>query len=308
MPYLDRPDGHRIYYEVHGSPDGKPAVVLHGGPGGGLQRSALRFFDLRRWRVVLFDQRGCGKSFPVGPKGTAGLRNNTTPHLVEDIEALRHIILGDDTKPWTVFGGSWGSTLALAYYAAHPASVAALILRGICLMTRAEQKWLYEAGGAAQVFPAEWAAFTNGGQPQRNYKRLTRSFHRRLRSRDRRTRRQAARQWWDWEAELSHLRPVKDTTPVSAVEDLARLETHYFSHDGFVRSADLLAAARRIPRSVPVWIIQGRYDMVCPAASAFALHEAIPHSRLIVVPDAGHAASESGVGRALRLAVKNLTL
>lgn len=298
MPYLDRPGGHSIYYEVHGAADGRPAVVLHGGPGGGLQRSALRFFELRRWRVVLFDQRGCGRSLP---KGTEGLRNNTTPYLVDDIDALKEAV--GVTDKWVVFGGSWGSTLALAYYAAHPASVAALILRGICLMTREEQRWLYEAGGAAQVFPAEWAAFTRG-HPQRNYRRLTRSFHRRLRSRDRTTRRRAAQQWWGWESALSHLRPVTDTTPAIKAEDIARLETHYFAHDGFVRSSALLAAARRIPSSVPVWIIQGRYDMVCPVASAYALHEAIPHSRLVVVPDAGHAASEPGIVRALKRAVE----
>jgi proline iminopeptidase len=300
MPYLDRPGGHSIYYEVHGAPEGKPAVVLHGGPGGGLQRSALRFFDLRRWRVVLFDQRGCGRSVP---SGTEGLRNNTTPYLVEDIEALRRLTVGE--SPWTVFGGSWGSTLALAYYAAHPTSVAALILRGICLMTREEQRWLYEADGAAQVFPAEWAAFARG-QPQRNYRRLTRSFHRRLRSRDRTTRRRAAQQWWGWESALSHLRPVTDRTPPRVAEDLSRLETHYFAHDGFVRSAALLAAARRIPRTVPVWIIHGRYDMVCPVASAYLLHEAIPHSRLVVVPDAGHAASEPWIARALKRAVREV--
>jgi len=301
MPYLDRPNGHRIYYEVHGAADGKPAVVLHGGPGGGLQRSALRFFDLRRWRVVLFDQRGCGRSTPGG---TPGLQSNTTPHLVGDIHDLRGATVGYQ-NPWTVFGGSWGSTLALAYWAAYPAEVAALILRGICLMSRAEQRWLYEAGGAAQVFPKEWSAFTEGGRlPQRNYKRLTRSYYRRLRSRDRTTRRRAANQWWGWESALSHLRPIPDRTPAATAEDLARLETHYFSHDGFVRSADLLAAANQIPASVPVCIIHGRYDMVCPVASAVALHEAIPHSRLVIVPDAGHAASEPGVARALRAAVR----
>jgi proline iminopeptidase len=141
------------------------------------------------------------------------------------------------------------------------------------------------------------------GQPKRDYRRLTRSFHRRLRSRDRATRRAAAKKWWGWESALSHLRPTVDRTPATTAEDLSRLETHYFAHDGFVRSSALLAAARQIPRTVPVWIIQGRYDMVCPADSAYMLHEAIPHSRLVVVPDAGHASSEPGIARALRLAV-----
>lgn len=298
MPYLERPGAHSIYYEIHGAADGKPAVILHGGPGGGLQRSALRFFDLRRWRVVLFDQRGCGKSLP---RGTEGLKNNTTADLVADIEGLREVVM-DGPQQWTVFGGSWGTTLALAYYAKHPTSVAALILRGVCLMSRAEQRWLYEADGTALVYPTEWAAFSKG-LPQRSYRRLTRTFARRLRSHDRQTRRAAAKQWWGWESVLSHLRPMPDRTPVSKVEDIARLETHYFSHDGFVSSASLLAAARRIPASVPVWIVHGRYDMVCPVSSAITLHAAIPHSRLVIVPDAGHAASEPGIERALRRAV-----
>lgn len=298
MPFLERPDGHRIYYEVHGVGK-RPAVVLHGGPGGGLQRSVLRFFDLRRWQVVLFDQRGCGRS---QPGGIQGLKNNTTPHLVRDIEALRLAIVGG---PWTVFGGSWGTTLALAYIARYPKAVAAMILRGVCLMTAAEQRWLYEECGAANIFPVEWSALTEGGRlPQRSYRRLTRTYHMRLASRDRRTRRRAAKQWWGWESALSHLRPVRDRTPATRVEDLARLETHYFSHDGFVRSADLLAAARRIPATVPVWIVHGRYDMVCPVSSAIALHQAIPHSRLTIVPDAGHAASEPGIAAALHDAVR----
>jgi proline iminopeptidase len=306
MPFLEVSDGHRLYYEIHGAPEGKPAVVLHGGPGGGLQRSVLKTFDLHRWRVVLFDQRGCGRS---QPGGVAGLRANTTRHLMRDIEALRHVTLGDRIRPWTVFGGSWGSTLALAYYAAFPHAVAALVLRGICLMSREEQRWLYESGGASQVFPEEWRRFTagtTGGSDQRNYRRLTRTFHRRLRSRDRATRRRAARQWWGWESALSFLRPRPDDTPAAKAEDLARLETHYFAHDAWLRPGALLAAARRIPASVPIRIVQGRYDMVCPVASAVALHRAIPHSLLTIVPDAGHAASEPGIAAALKAAVREI--
>jgi proline iminopeptidase len=304
MPFLKVSDGHRIYYQVHGAEGGRPAVVLHGGPGGGLTRGVLRNFDLTRWRVVLFDQRGCGRS---QPGGVAGLQNNTTPHLVRDIEALRHRVFGESPPPWTVFGGSWGSTLALAYWAAYPSAVAAMILRGICLMSRAEQRWLYEEGGASQVYPEQWRAFTEGGRlPTRNYRRLTRSYARRLRSRDRRTQRRAAARWWGWESALSFLRPRRDDTSPAEAADLARLETHYFMHDGFVRSSTLLAAARRIPPSVPVWIVQGRYDMVCPVASAAALHATIPHSRLVIVPDAGHAASEPGIAVALKEAVASL--
>jgi proline iminopeptidase len=288
-------DGHEIYWEEHGAADGRPAVVLHGGPGGGLQRSVLRFFDLRRWRVVLFDQRGCGRSTPY-----LSLHANTTWHLVADIEALRSHL---GISRWLVFGGSWGSTLALAYTSRHPRSVTGLILRGIFLGQSWETKWLYEEGGASLLQPAEWERFVAGAGAdcRRSDKRLTACYRRRLTSRNRATRKAAARAWWHWEHVLSSVEPKPDRTPPKAVAALSVLENHYFIHNCWLRPGELLAAARRI--RVPVTIIQGELDLVCPPAAAHALAKAIPHARLIMVPGAGHSAAEPGIARALQKAV-----
>lgn len=294
MPYLPVGEGHTIYYEEHGNPAGRPVVVLHGGPGSGLQRSVLSFFDLDWWRVILYDQRGCGRSTPRAP---SGLHTNTSWHLVRDLEKLRTAV--GVTGPWTVFGGSWGSTLALAYASKHPKSIAQLILRGIFLGEPWETAWLYEEGGASQIYPREWEKFREGAS-KKTAKNLTRAYHRRLANR--KTRRAAARAWWDWEHKLSFIqRPQKDRTPIAAVEDLAILENHYFTHNCWLRSGQLLRAAQRI--RVPTTIVQGELDLVCPAASAVALHGAMPHSRLVLVPGAGHAASEPSIARALREAV-----
>lgn len=284
MPHLDVGDGHTLYYEVHGS--GKPAVVLHGGPGGGLQRQVLRFFNLRRWRVILFDQRGCGRSTPSASTD-AGLKANTTWHLVEDIERLRAAV--GITGPWTVFGGSWGSTLALAYAARHPRSCAGLILRGIYLAEPWEAEWLYAEGGASRLEPTEWKRFAGS---RRTRKATLEYYGRRLRSAS--TRKTAAAAWNRWETVLSTL----EKKPVdSAPQSLALLEHHYFSHNCWLKPGQLLAAARRL--RMPVTIVQGRYDLVCPPASAIALHEAIPQSRLILT-QAGHSAMEPATARALR--------
>jgi proline iminopeptidase len=288
--YLDVGDGHRMYYEEHGNPKGSPVVVLHGGPGGGLQRSVLGLFNLKRWRVFVYDQRGCGRSTP-----RLSLTANTTWHLVADIERLREHM---GIARWSVFGGSWGSTLALAYASRHVDHIAALVLRGVCLMEPWENKWLYEEGGASTMFPKEWAAFSRGRR-----RGLVKTYRRALRNR--RTRRAAAKAWWGWEAALSTLRPSVDKTPIKQVEDLATFENHYFSHNAWIRPGELLKAARRIPSSIPVHIVQGRYDMVCPATSAFALADAIPHARLTVTI-AGHAASEPETAAALRAATDSL--
>lgn len=299
MPYLDVGDGHRIYYEVHGAPDGKPAIVLHGGPGGGLQRATLRFFNLRKWRVVLFDQRGCGRSTPSAATA-AGLKANTTWHLVEDIERLRAAVgvtgplhpQGRGGRPWTVFGGSWGSTLAIAYAARHPQSCAALILRGIYLAEPWEADWLYAEGGASCLEPIEWKRFAG---PRRTRKATLEYYGRRLRSAS--TRKAAAAAWNRWETVLSTL----EKKPVgSAPQSLALLEHHYFSHNCWLKPGQLLAAARRF--RMPVTIVQGRYDLVCPPASAVALHEAIPQSRLVLT-QAGHSAADPATALALRAAV-----
>lgn len=292
---LDVGDGHTLYYEEHGAADGQPAVVLHGGPGGGLQRSVLEHFDLRRWRVFLYDQRGCGRSTPY-----LETRANTTAHLVADIERLRAHV---GVERWVVFGGSWGSTLALAY-AATPAgrrAISGLILRGICLMAPWEQRWLYEEGGASRIHPEAWAAFV---RPVRRVRGKNKTHAYRTLLRNRRTRRAAARAWWNWESALSTLRPRRDTTTEATVVSLAVLENHYFHHNAWITAEYLLRGARRLSKRIPVTIIQGRYDLVCPPAAAVALASAVPHAKLVMVPDAGHSATEPGIAHALTAAVR----
>jgi proline iminopeptidase len=301
MPHLDVTGGHRIYYEIHGPADGRPAVLLHGGPGGGFRRAALKAFDLTKWRVVAFDQRGCGYSTP-----RLQLNHNTTWDLVADIEALRRLTVGE-TTPWTVFGGSWGSTLALAYWSRYPASVAALVLRGVCLLEPWEQRWLYTEEGAARIAPEEWRLFAKAGRLRRGTTAAatTRRYRSLFRSRTRR--RQAIDAWFRWEERISQLKPSKsyESTPTER-EELAVLEAHYFAHNAWLKPGQLLAAARRIPRSVPVYIVQGRYDLVCPAASAIAVARAVPHSHLQIVDTAGHSSGEPGIAKGLRAATDAL--
>jgi len=295
-------DGHVMYYEEHGSPEGKPVVVLHGGPGGGIQRKVLELFNLKKWRVIMYDQRGCGRSTPFG-----STKANTTRHLVADIERLR-LRLGLET--WTLFGGSWGSTLALAYASRHQERVTAMILRGVCLMEPWEQRWLYEEGGASRLYPEAWASFVagagsgSGSGPRSGIKKnLTRAYSRRLRSRNRGTRRNAARAWWSWEAAVSHLRPQLDRTPATSVESLAILENHYFSHNAWIKPGSLVAAARTF--QFPIHIIQGRYDLVCPAASAVAVARAASNAKLVMTI-AGHSTFEPETAKALRAVTDSL--
>ena len=289
--YLPVEDGHTLYYEIHGAAEGKPAVVLHGGPGGGLQRSALRFFDLRKWRVLLFDQRGCGRSRPY-----LSINANTTWDLVRDIEALRTKVAG--VESWMVFGGSWGSTLALAYASRHGDRVSGMVLRGVCLMEPWETEWLYGPAGAARLFPREYAAFAGSSNKRQTAKSLMSSYKHRLQRST--TRRAAARAWWGYEAALSHLKQQRDTTPLRAAQALAVIENHYFINNAWLRPGALLAAARRM--RFPVEIVQGSYDVICPPASAVALAAALPKVRLHLT-QAGHAASEPETARALRAAV-----
>jgi proline iminopeptidase len=294
MPYLSVGDKHKLYYEEHGNPTGRPVVVLHGGPGGGLQRSTLRFFDLGKWHVVLYDQRGCGRSKP-----RLSLHANTTPHLVADIERLREHL---GIKSWTVFGGSWGSTLALAYAIKHRPAVDGLILRGIYLATPCESDWMYkEGGGASWLRPREWKRFAAGCPSVPRGRNLTACYRRRLANR--RTRRAAARAWWDWEASLSAVNPRPDHTPPKQVEELAVLENHYFSHNCWLKPGELLRGAKELG-SVPTTIVQGQLDLVCPPIAAAALAAAMPHARLVLVPGAGHSASEPALAVALKEAVE----
>jgi proline iminopeptidase len=282
-----------VYYEIHGSPQGKPVVVLHGGPGGGIQHSLLKLFDLKRWRVLLFDQRGCGKSTPF-----LSLEKNTTWDLVADIERLRVLL---DVEKWTVYGGSWGSTLALAYASKHMNRVTALVLRGIYLGEPHENAWLYKEGGASELKPLEWARFVKGSGSRKGcligpYRRLLRN---------RRTRKAAAKAWTTWETSISSMKKnlVKDTAKI--MEMVAVLENHYFSHNCWLRSGQLLREAKRIPRSIPVYIVQGAYDLVCPPTSAVRLSKAIRHSHLQLT-HAGHAASEPETAAALKNILRQL--
>jgi proline iminopeptidase len=290
--------GHKIYYEVHGLPQGKPAVVLHGGPGGGLQRSLLQLFDLKKWRVLMFDQRGCGRSKPF-----LSLERNTTWDLVADIEALRSVL---DVEQWTVFGGSWGSTLALAYASKHMERVAALVLRGIYLGAPSENEWLYSEGGASELKPKEWAKFvraSGSGSPSATRKSLIPTYRRLLANR--RTRKAAAAAWSNWETSISTLKPQKDLATPREKEALAVLENHYFSHGCWLRPGYLLRAAKRIPQSVPTIIVQGTYDLVCPPVSAVALAKAVRHSELHMT-HAGHASLEPETAAALKKALHSL--
>lgn len=285
--YLEVGDGHELWYEVSGNPDGKPVVFLHGGPGGGCTPKMRQFFDSRAYRIVLFDQRGAGKSRPH-----ASLEANTTWHLVADIERLReHLRI----ERWQVFGGSWGSTLALAYAQAHPERVTELVLRGIFLLRKKEIDWFYQQG-ASELFPDLWQDFI-APIPEDERHDLLHAYHKRLTADDERTRITAAKAWSVWEGSTSTLLPsaeVRKTFEEDRIAlAMARIECHYFVHGGFMEDGRLLADVGRI-RHIPAVIVQGRYDVVCPAVSAFELSRAWPEADLRIVPDAGHAAFEPG--------------
>lgn len=285
---------HTLYYEQCGNPQGKPVVFLHGGPGGGLADDYRRFFDPAAYRVVLFDQRGSGKSTPY-----AELRENTTWDLVADIEKLReHLGIAN----WAVFGGSWGSTLALAYAQTHPERVKALVLRGIFLVRKVELDWFYQQGGANAVFPDFFEDFVNF-IPEAERGDLMRAYYERLTSADEAVRFEAARRWSVWEGSTSKLFPDRNLiemfgAPEKAVA-LARIECHYFLNNCFFESENYLLENVEKIRHIPAVIVQGRYDMVCPMMSAWALHKAYPEAELVIVPDAGHSAYEKGISAAL---------
>jgi proline iminopeptidase len=284
---------HTLYYEECGNPSGKPVLFLHGGPGGGTEPKHRRFFDPDAWRIVLFDQRGCGKSTPH-----ASLEENTTGHLVEDIERLRRHL---GIERWTLFGGSWGSTLALAYAETHPGRVTELVLRGIFLLRKWEIAWFYQEG-ANRLFPEAWEDYLAPIPPEERGDLLS-AYYRRLTGPDPALRQRAARAWSMWEGRTSTLLPNPELIARTAGADFslafARIECHYFVHGAFFeRENQLLEDLVRI-RHLPSVIIQGRYDVVCPMQSAFELHRAWPGSRLVIVPDAGHSANEPGITSAL---------
>jgi proline iminopeptidase len=284
---------HELYWEQSGNPDGKGVVFLHGGPGGGTEPRHRRFFDPRAYRIVLFDQRGCGRSVPH-----ASLHDNTTWHLVEDIERLREH-LGIDR--WQVFGGSWGSTLGLAYAQAHPDRVTELVLRGIFTFMPDEVDWFYRAGTKV-LYPDAYAEFIEALPPEERDDPIV-NYHRRLTSDDPQVRRRAARAWSRWECKVATLLPDDDLLahcddPTFSLA-FARIEAHYFVNGGFfTRPNQLLDDVHKV-RSIPSVIVHGRYDVICPVRNAWRLHRAWPESQLVIVPDSGHSANEPGIGAAL---------
>ena len=284
---------HEIYYEEVGNPDGRPIVFIHGGPGGGLEPSHRRYFDPAHYRVVLFDQRGCGQSTPY-----ADLRENTTWDLVADMEKLREHL---NIEQWTLFGGSWGSTLALLYAEAHPQRTLGLILRGIFLCRRKDLAWFYQAG-ASHLFPEVWAEY-EAVIPEGERHDFMAAYYKRLTSDDRAVRLKAARAWSLWEGATSKLIPNQDFIDTFGTdqfaEAFARIECHYFVNGIWMRHDNqILEDVGRI-RHLPCEIVHGRYDVVCPVNQAYDLNQAWPESRLNIVPDAGHSAKEPGILKGL---------
>ncbi len=285
--FLKVDSGHELYYEECGNPNGKPVVFLHGGPGGGCTEGMRRFWNPDVYRIVLFDQRGSGKSTPH-----ANLENNTTWDLVNDIEILRVALQIDR---WQVFGGSWGSTLALAYCQKHPDRVTEIVLRGIFMLRKKEIDWFYQHG-ASEIFPDRWEHYLKP-IPESERGDLLQAYYKRLTSDDSEVRLAAARAWSVWEGTTSTLLPNADIAGAFGETEmalaLARIECHYFVNNGFMDDNQLIRDVDKI-RNIPAVIVQGRYDVVCPAVSAWELSRAWPEADLRIVADAGHAAFEPG--------------
>lgn len=280
---------HEIYVEQSGNPDGVPIVFLHGGPGGGTDPKHRRFFDPAHYRIVLFDQRGCGKSKPA-----AELEENTTWDLVHDIELIRKHL---GFRSWIVFGGSWGSTLALAYAVKHPSRVRGLILRGIFLCRKEEIQWFYQ-NGASNIFPDVWEHYLEP-IPEAERGDLVQAYHRRLTGSDEAIKLAAAKAWSKWEGATSKLHFSQEMVdgfddPKHALE-FARIENHYFVNNAFFESDNFLLENVEKLRQIPGVIVHGRYDVVCPVKNAWDLHRAWPESQIHIVPDAGHSAFEPGI-------------
>ncbi len=284
---------HEIFYEECGNPNGKPCVILHGGPGGAINPTMRRFFDPAKWRMALFDQRGCGKSRP-----NASLEDNTTWSLIEDIERLREHL---GVEKWCVFGGSWGSTLALAYAIKHPDRVESLVLRGIFLLTERELRWFYQ-DGASMLFPDAWARFC-APIPEAERGDMMAAYHKRLTNPDRRVQAEAAAAWSQWEGDTISIRgPEARPSKFNEIDfaiAFARIECHFFVNGGFFPEHDWLIKNAAKLKDIPGWIVQGRFDVVTPMDSAWRLKTAWPNARFEVVWDAGHASTEPGIVDAL---------
>lgn len=284
---------HTLYWEECGNPNGRPVVFLHGGPGGGVAPDHRRFFDPQAYRIILFDQRGSGQSTPC-----AELRENSTWDLVKDIETIREMLKIDT---WVVFGGSWGSTLALTYAITHPERVKALVLRGIFLCRPSEIQWFYQEG-ASQIFPDVWDEYLKP-IPENERHDLVAAYYKRLTHKNADIRLEAAKAWSKWEAATSRL--IVDPKAVDEFDDpeyalsFARIECHYFTNNAFFATNNWILENIQKIRHIPGVIVQGRYDVVCPAKSAWELHKAWPEAKFTIIPDSGHAAAEPGTRSAL---------
>jgi len=287
--YLKLSSIHTIHFEESGNPTGKPVIFLHGGPGGGIEPVYRRYFNPERWRIIIFDQRGCGKSTPH-----AELRENTTWDLVSDIEKIRERL---GISRWAVFGGSWGSTLSIVYAITHSERCESLTLRGIFLLRRSEIKWFYQEG-ASYVFPDAWEKFTEI-IPQSEQHNMVEAYYKRLTHDDENIRIPAAKAWATWEAATSKLYQDQNYlhhfSESKVAERLARIECHYFINDGFFESDGWLLTQIDKIRHIPAVIVQGRYDMVCPATTAWELHSKWPEAELHIIPDSGHSMTEPGI-------------
>ncbi|MFC4004364.1 prolyl aminopeptidase [Prauserella oleivorans] len=298
---LDVGDGNRLYWEVSGNPDGKPAVVLHGGPGSGSAPLSRRHFDPAAYRIVMFDQRGAGRSTPHVSDPEADLATNTTWHLVADMERLREHL---GIERWLVFGGSWGATLALAYAESHPARVSEIVLRGVFTARPSELTWIYN-GGAAHLFPVEWADYL-APVPEDERGDLLGAYRRLLDDPDPDVRRRAAVSWSAWEGAIVSVVPQAGyragySAPAFAVP-FARIALHYFTHGAWLDDGQLIRDAGKLA-GIPGVLVQGRYDAVCPPVTAYELHRSWPGSRLVLLDHAGHAITDPGMLAALREAL-----
>jgi proline iminopeptidase len=298
--YLKVSEIHTIYFEESGNPEGKPIILLHGGPGGGCPPFYRQYFN-PEWRLIMFDQRGCGKSKPH-----AELRENTTWDLVNDIERLREYL---GIENWVVFGGSWGSTLSLAYSQTHPQRCQGLILRGIFMLRQKELQWFYQEG-ASYIFPDAWEEYLKP-IPMAERDDLLTAYYKRLTSPDPQIRLAAARAWSIWEGSTSRLFPDASLKQRFGedefAEAFARIECHYFINRGFLATEDQLLVNVDKIRQIPAVIVQGRYDVVCPMISAWELHIAWPEAEFILISDAGHSMSEPGIRSALIEAIARLS-
>ena len=291
--YLKVSNLHTIFVEESGNLNGKPVIFLHGGPGGGIEPIYRQYFNPKKWRIIIFDQRGCGKSIPH-----AELKNNTTWDLVNDIEIIRKYL---NIKSWTVFGGSWGSTLSLAYAIKYPDKCNRLILRGIFLLRKFEIEWFYQRG-CSLIFPDLWEKYKLA-IPNKEQNNFLKAYYKRLISKNYKTRISAAIAWSKWEASTSKLIYNKESlhqfNDEKVAEALARIECHYFINKGFFKSDGWLLENLNPIKKIQTFIVQGRYDIICPMQSAWDLHNKLPKSELIIIPNSGHSMLEKGIQKKL---------